>query len=153
MATATSMDPVNIWEPPEPTCREATPWEMMNATAAATAPMGANTPAISPPRPYAPERYESPAVASPCIAPAATPATAPPEMPPARAQHSTSSTISMRPTDTPIMFTSEKASSSIPTLTDTAAMSPVSKTAALAQDRSCPSAPRPVRRLTLLLRK
>ncbi len=115
--------------------------------------MGAKTPAISPPRPYAPERYESPAVAKPCMAPAATPATAPPEMPPARAQQSTSSTISMRPTDTPMTLTSENASSSIPTLTDTAAMSPASKTAALAQERSCPSAPRPVKRFALLLKK
>ena len=51
VATATSMAPVSTWVSPEPTCREATPWDTIKATAAAALPMGANTPAMSPPRP------------------------------------------------------------------------------------------------------
>ena len=56
VATATSTAPVKICCPSAPTCSEATPWEMMNAAAVATLPMGENTPAIRPPRPYAPDR-------------------------------------------------------------------------------------------------
>ena len=105
------------------------PFEMTNATATANLPSGENTPAISPPRPYAPDKYESPAVESPCTVPAAMPATAPPASPPTRAQTSTVSTMSTRPTEMCETVTFENESSKTPSETITAATSPLSNTA------------------------